>query len=97
MKMKHQIVLYDVEEYGFLHSVMIVSLNLSTNSSSPRQLKSALGNQSIALSIRTIRRRLFGIVYKAYRPRKKSKLTEATKRQQLTWVKSLKNCTVDGC
>lgn len=76
---------------------MIILLNLSRNSrkSASMKLKAALGNQGIDLSTRTIRRRFFEAGNKAYRPKKKPKLTDI-RRQRLTLVKSFKTWIVDA-
>lgn len=67
MEMEHKSVLNDMEEKGFLHSVILKLVNLSRNSRKrpSRQLKALLGNQGISLSIRTIHRRLLGLVIRS--------------------------------
>lgn len=74
---------------------VLLRLCKNNRKSSSKQLKTMLEDKSIVMSSRTVRRRLFEAGYKAYRPRKRPKLTETMKKKRLAWAKSFENWTVD--
>lgn len=60
-----------------------------------RKLATELGKEGVQLDRKTVNNRLLEVGLKAYRPRKKPRLTEKMKATRYAWAKAHKNWTVD--
>ena len=64
----------------------IVNMSLSNRKSSCRKISSGLAAQGFVVHRRTVNRRLCEVGLKAYRPRKKPRLTEKMKASRHAWA-----------
>lgn len=62
---------------------------------STKDIKSKLESNNIHASERTVRRKLSDLQFKAYRPARKPKLTDAMKVKRLKWARDLKDKDLD--
>lgn len=74
---------------------LLLTLSRKSRKKSSGQLQIALRAAGVDLSKRTIRRRLVEGGFKAYRPRKKPKLTPVMRKARLQWAKNFANWNVD--
>lgn len=68
---------------------------LENRFSTTKEIKSKLESYSIQASERTVRRKLIDMQFKAYRPARKPRLTEAMKKKRLQWAKAYQHHDLD--
>jgi transposase len=73
----------------------LVRLSKSNRKFTSRRLMIEMNAAGVQLSSRTVRRRLIEAGLRAYRPRKKPRLTETMKKKRLQWAKQFAKWTVD--
>ena len=71
----------------------IVTMSLSDRRSSCRKISSVLASQGLIVYRRTFNRRLCEVGQKAYRPRKKLRLTKKMKACRRAWTEQHSDCT----
>ena len=72
----------------------LIRLSKSNRKSTSRSLMTEMNLSGVRMSSRTVRRRLFNAGLRAYRPRKKPKLTPAMRRKRFAWAKQFRSWTV---
>ena len=73
----------------------LVRLSKSNRKMTSRRLMIEMNSAGVDMSSRTVRRRLIEAGLRAYRPRKKPKLTPAMKKKRLLWAKQFVTWNVD--
>ena len=73
----------------------MVVMALKDRRASCKKISSVLASEGFKIHRRTVNRRLLGAGLKAYRPRKKPRLTEKMKKERLAWANEHKGWTAD--
>ena len=73
----------------------MVVMALKDRRASCMKISSVLASEGFKIHWRTVNRRLIGAGQKAYRPRKKPRLTEKMNMQRLAWANEQKEWTAD--
>lgn len=73
----------------------IVKIALNNRRASCKNISSTLAADGLNISRRTVNRRLLTAGLKAYRPRKKPRLTDAMKKARFAWAKEHINWTIE--
>ena len=71
----------------------LVRLSKANRKMTSRRLMLEMSTAGVQMSSRTVRRRLIEAGLRAYRPRKKPKLTAAMMKRRLSWAKQFANWT----